>query len=676
MDNMGGTLLRWPRQLSGKQITTALIVCFLLVFAAPVTPVHAATLTVTSLADDNSAGTLRKAISDAKGGDVITFQAGLTGTLTLNSQLTIAKALSIVGPGTQALTISGGNNSRVFMVTKSGVPTISGLTIANGAGKGGGNIVNDGLLIIQKCMITGGVSGEGPGGGGIISTATGIVSIADSTISGNDAGPLGSGGGIFSQGELTVVTSTITGNKAGKDGGGIASDTAVGAKPIIFANSTVSGNDAGNTGGGIWIKGSAFMRHVTVANNTAKTAGGGLFLASGTTLDIGNTLIATNTTANAPFDFKADFDNGGTLANQGSNFISAIAGAFPVKPSDIIRNNSVVLGPLADNGGPTKTHALLPGSAPVDKGNIDVCADPNVGKKDQRGVARPKGAGCDIGAFELDTPTTPTTSTAPTTTTPPTSTTPTSTSPTSTTACAPFAPGSAFGFPAFQSQWQQGEGLAPNFWGPTVTAALTEQYAETGGTRLVQYFDKGRMERGAGDAVTNGLLANELITGQMQVGDNAFMAKGAANIPVAGDPDNAGPTYAGLGTRGASLFAPTPSRNGALVTTTVAAAGDVTAGATTTGSGPTAIGAYDDATQHNVPQAFAQYRNRVGLLTIGLAKSEPFLATVKVGGVSKQVMIQVFERRVLTYTADNPDAFKVEFGNIGQHYYRWRYCGA
>src|SRR5947209_1229390 len=89
-----------------------------------------------------------------------------------------------------------------------------------------------------------------------------------------------------------------------------------------------------------------------------------------------------------------------------------------------------------------------------------------------------------------------------------------------------------------------------------------------------------------------------------------------------------------------------------------------------------AIGAYDDVTQHNVLGVFADYRNRAGLLVIGYAISEPFRANVKVGGQQRTVLVQVFERRVLTYTGSNPDAFKVEMGNIGQHYYQWRYGGS
>jgi hypothetical protein len=239
--------------------------------------------------------------------------------------------------------------------------------------------------------------------------------------------------------------------------------------------------------------------------------------------------------------------------------------------------------------------------------------------------------------------------------------------------CAPVAPNSAFAVPAFQTQWQQGEALVPNFWGATVTGGMQEPFA--GSQRLVQYFDKGRMEqRGPTTGlVTNGLLANELITGQVQIGAADFQPRPAAAIPIAGDPDNPGPTYAALGTNAASLLTATPDRTGTPVSASVSTSGTVTV-ATVTASAPTTLAIYDTLTRHNVAAAFATYRDQLGLAAIGYAKSEPFFTSVKVGGVQKQVVVQVFERRVLTYTADNPDPYKVEMGNIGQHYYRWRYC--
>jgi len=251
---------------------------------------------------------------------------------------------------------------------------------------------------------------------------------------------------------------------------------------------------------------------------------------------------------------------------------------------------------------------------------------------------------------------------------------------------------SSFAIPAFKEQWEAGEAITPNFWGPLETAKEKQLEPYDGNTtaplcppngpcpttvplseRTVQYFDKGRIEITRG-RVTNGLLATEIVKGQIQIGDTTFQPKAPPAIPIAGDPDNAGPTYAAPGTTAASLLGATPAQTGNAVTTTVAADGTVTAGIAGSGSGPMALTVYDGVTQHNVPQAFAQFRDKVGLLTVGYAKSEPFLATVKVAGQQRQVMVQVFERRVLTYTASNPAAFQVEMGNIGQHYYRWRYC--
>jgi len=246
-------------------------------------------------------------------------------------------------------------------------------------------------------------------------------------------------------------------------------------------------------------------------------------------------------------------------------------------------------------------------------------------------------------------------------------------------AAIPISAASAFANPAFRMQWQQSEAIAPNFWGPLPTAHDGQQdpYKETpGGQRLVQYFDKGRMELNnpATGVVTSGLLATDLVKGQVQVGDAAFQAKASPAVPIAGDPDNPGPTYAGLASKAVTLFAPTTSKPGSFVTLIATADGTVTDGGGFAGiSMSPAVSGYDTTTQHNVLGVFADYRTRVGLPTIGYAIGEPFRANVKVAGTSVTVLVQVFERRVLTYTATNPDPFKVEMGNIGQHYYLWLY---
>ncbi len=233
---------------------------------------------------------------------------------------------------------------------------------------------------------------------------------------------------------------------------------------------------------------------------------------------------------------------------------------------------------------------------------------------------------------------------------------------------------SAFVSPAFQQQWQRGEAIAPNFWGPLDTAHNGQQEPYTsapGGRRLVQYFDKGRMELANG-VVTNGLLATEMIAGQVQMGDTTFVNRPSPAIPIAGDPDNPGPTYATLSGNAKALLDATPAQVGASTHAVVSAAGDISASSATTAA-PATLALYDDATKHNVPKAFAEYRATAGLQTIGYARSEPFFATVKVAGTPRQVLVQVFERRVLTYTATNPAGFQVEMGNVGRQYYQWRY---
>lgn len=242
---------------------------------------------------------------------------------------------------------------------------------------------------------------------------------------------------------------------------------------------------------------------------------------------------------------------------------------------------------------------------------------------------------------------------------------------------------STFASTAFETQWKQGEALAPNFWGPLTNASdgITEEYhySGTNKTRLVQYFDKGRMERYGGVTntpdvrVTNGLLATEMVKGQIQIADDQFMSLPSPEIAIAGDPGGSAATYADLGTKGAGLLGPAASKIGQVSNDTIQPSGDL--GTIALPPIPqTTITVYDSATKHNVPSAFAQYRERAGLSNIGYAISEPFHATVKVAGASSFVMVQVFERRVLTYTDTNPDPYKVEMGNIGQHYYQWRYA--
>jgi len=250
---------------------------------------------------------------------------------------------------------------------------------------------------------------------------------------------------------------------------------------------------------------------------------------------------------------------------------------------------------------------------------------------------------------------------------------------------APFAALGAdqFASPAFEQQWNSVEGTIPNFWGPLKTArqGQTEQYVEgvyngESGKRLVQYFDKARMEQtNPQRAVTNGLLTVELKTGRLQLGDSSFEQRDQAFIEIAGDQDAPGPTYATLN----ALVERVPQRSGAVdrgydmpskTFVNVPPATDPELAFVTYQGDP------GGRFGQNIPKAFSDYLNAIpggGLTTMGYPIGEAFGTQVQVNGQSTFVVVQAFERRVLTYTPTNAARFRVEFGNIGRHYYRWRY---
>ncbi|HMM43828.1 MAG TPA: hypothetical protein PKA95_18185 [Thermomicrobiales bacterium] len=236
-------------------------------------------------------------------------------------------------------------------------------------------------------------------------------------------------------------------------------------------------------------------------------------------------------------------------------------------------------------------------------------------------------------------------------------------------------------------------------WGPSgYSGGIVEPYAEAaGGKRIVQYFDKSRMEITSDPSVspdsvwyvTNGLLAKELITGKAQVGDNTFWSWEPAQIPVAGDAVNpSAPTYA---TFGKFLAAPA-ARDGQALTTRLWRDGRTTNDALLAKHGVTAVYHVQVwGIDHQVASVFWQFMNSSGLVfdgsrtlqgklfqdpfyATGYPITEAYWATVKVAGVDRDVLMQCFERRCLTYTPDNAAGWQVEAGNIGQHYYRWRYA--
>ena len=270
--------------------------------------------------------------------------------------------------------------------------TVTNSTISgNEATVGGGGIYNEpniGAFVnlsLVESMITGNTS-EGTGGG-ILND--GAATLTDSTVSGNTSAG-GSGGGIYIGflSTATLTNSTVSGNI---DGGGIFN----GGSALTLTNSTVSGNTSNGNSGGIFNGGGALtLTNSTVSGNTADDAGGGIDNNVGT-VSLKNTIVANNTAA-------IDNDCTGMINSNGYN-LDSDGTCNLTGPGDLPDTNPN-LGPLADNGGPTQTHALLAGSPAIDSASDD-CPPPDT---DQRGVTRPQGPACDIGAYEVEVAAAPT----------------------------------------------------------------------------------------------------------------------------------------------------------------------------------------------------------------------------------------------------------------------------
>ncbi|HVG01085.1 MAG TPA: hypothetical protein VND68_14690 [Chloroflexia bacterium] len=266
---------------------------------------------------------------------------------------------------------------------------------------------------------------------------------------------------------------------------------------------------------------------------------------------------------------------------------------------------------------------------------------------------------------------------------------------------------SQFADRAFYTLWNRTDNLVATgkvarsyFWGPKPnTQGLVEQYVEgPGGQHLVQYFDKSRMEINDPDGdrnnpffVTNGLLTVELITGRMQLGNRKHASRWPARIPLASDTDDPeAPTYASFTSR---LNGFTPDKTGEVV---YEAIGKAAANGTTDKFMKYNVKYFhfESATEHNVPDVFWNFLSATGPVLVGgkvataqlsnpwfyntgYPITEAFWASVKIAGKpDTDVLIQPYERRVLTYVPSAPEGYKVQMGNIGQHYYDWRYKDA
>ncbi|MBI5933073.1 MAG: hypothetical protein HY867_05150 [Chloroflexi bacterium] len=359
------TLYPWARDAAGNVSA---------VFGSGVTVnVELCNIVVTNNADSGP-GSLRQALADVCAGGKITFANSYT--ITLASQLTVNKAVTITGRGAaytiiQASATPNTATQRVFEVTSAGNLTLNRVTVRNGRCAG-------------SCGVTSGNSG-----GGILNSGT--LKAVNSAFSGNSAGR--NGGGIYNKsGAVTVINSVFSGNSATFDGGGIYNKSGA----MAVTNSVFSANSAGRNGGGIFNKLTLRLINSTFSGNSAVNNGGGVYTDTGT-LTLKNTILA-----NSPSGGDCRKGSGAIATSHnliegiGANACGIVNGA----------NGNIVgvdpkLGALKNNGGPTKTMALLAGSPALGAGDNAVCAAAPVNGKDQRGQTRPQGdPACDIGSFE------------------------------------------------------------------------------------------------------------------------------------------------------------------------------------------------------------------------------------------------------------------------------------
>ena len=370
---------RWLERKAVMTLTTAA----LLLALSGVPLAHAAGITVTTtnpniIADGQCS--LIEAIDNANndaqthadcpagsGADIISLPASSTITLTsvnngANGLPQITSAITIEGNGVTIIRDSSAPAFRIFQV--------------------------GGSLVLNNSTVTGGNINFG---GGIHNFGT--LTLNNSTVSGNNASYVG--GGIHNNGTLTLNNSTVSGNSTGGSGGGILNRGA-----LTLNNSTVSGNNASSVGGGIYNESATLtLNNSTISGNSARF-GGGITNFYGT-VTLVRSLISGNTAQGLPEIMNNYYNYGANIIGNNFNLIGhngdAGSNGFSPSGSDIVPSQplAAILSPLANNGGPTLTHALVTGSPAVDAALTGPAAD-------QRGVTRPQGSAFDIGAFELE----------------------------------------------------------------------------------------------------------------------------------------------------------------------------------------------------------------------------------------------------------------------------------
>jgi hypothetical protein len=353
--------------------------------------------------------TIGHAISLAASGDSIMVAAA-----TYKENLNIGSSINVIGSTASSTIVDGGGVNTVVTVGNSGGQvTLSQLTIRDGNYPSGGGIYNSGALRVIDSVISGNFARYW--GGGIYNS--GALTVINSTVTSNKVSNTcglycaSDGGGIYNySGTVAISNSTLSGNSVVRQcarcaaaGGGIYNLNGA----IAISNSTLNGNSVvakcystcNGVGGGIWNSGTLTASNTTISGNsafgTASSLGGGIFhYDSEGSVTLQNSIVANNPSGGNCY---------GSVTSNGYNMSSD--GTCNLSNSGDRNNTDPMLGPLQNNGGPTQTMALLPGSPAIDAGNPSGCTDGSghLLTTDQRGYPRhdPEDTGgCDMGAYE------------------------------------------------------------------------------------------------------------------------------------------------------------------------------------------------------------------------------------------------------------------------------------
>jgi hypothetical protein len=329
----------------------------------------------------------------------------ITDAVHTESGILVDKDVTIQGQGADSTIVQAHADlyeatERVFYIADGAVVTIKGMTIRHGnpssEPQSGGGIRNEGELLIEESIIR---DNRGSAGGGIFND--GKLTLINCTVSNNTATggdtylECNTGGGIKNMaGVAELINSTVSGNTALGKGGGLHIAC---QGTLVLVNSTISGNNTNNNGGGVYINGVGEFTNSTIVNNIARNGGGVCVHGTGEEgvirglLNYTNTIIADNTISFVEYGVVDCFL--GEDASIGTNINNLVEDGS----CDSALFGDPRLEALDDNGGSTQTHALSPGSPAIDAILPDQC----VVDTDQRGMSRPYGQGCDIGAFEL-----------------------------------------------------------------------------------------------------------------------------------------------------------------------------------------------------------------------------------------------------------------------------------